>query len=325
MKTPYPMLRGFLLTLVCSTAFAEQQALVTVDPNNFAPGQNISNAIAGARLLAMTIIPNPDPNLPGTLIPQYSPAVYAQPVAASCYVFVPGVPCALNGNLALGYTATTIPATQPILWGEENVASRCFLVVPPICDGGSEGPVLRVNFNVPTDYATAMVGYWAEDGAAIESFEAFDGGGQSLGKCIGRPPFSLPAGCSTTVLSDPNNAAGWVQLTIARPTADISFVLIGGEGNIRPIAQVQFNSPVSVQLAGLLSRVQGVGPGKSLTYKIIFALTFYEVHDIQATCAMLTGFGNEVAAQSGKHINNRTAAQLLATTQAIEAALHCHY
>jgi hypothetical protein len=43
----------------------------------------------------------------------------------------------------------------------------------------------------------------------------------------------------------------------------------------------------------------------------------------QSTCATLTGFVSEVAAQSGKSIDKLTASQLLATTQAIETALSC--
>ena len=56
---------------------------------------------------------------------------------------------------------------------------------------------------------------------------------------------------------------------------------------------------------------------------IMFAQTYYAVHDIQSTCATLTGFMSTVSAQNGKKINKLTAAQLLATAQAIEVALNC--
>jgi hypothetical protein len=272
----------------------------------------------------MTLVPNPDPNAPNTFIPHYSP-VYAQPVAASCLLhFTDVVPCALNGNLAFGYTATTVPATQPILWGEEQIAAFCFFYPgPPVCGIGSgDAPVLRVNFDVPTDHVTAIAGYWMLDGSALQAFEAFDNSGQSLAKCVGAIPGSIPAGCSTTVLSDPNNTAGWVQLTISRPTADISFVLIGGEGNIRPIAQVQFDSPVALQLHGLLKKVGDLRQlGRSLEHRVMFAETYYEVRDIEATCDQLTAFEHEVKAQSDRHIPDLTALQLLATATAIEDAL----
>lgn len=323
------MLRGFLLTLVCSTAFAEQQALITVNPNNFAPGQNISKATTGAQLLAMNYVPNPDPNFPGTLIVQNIPAVYAQPVAAGCTSL--GGPCAASGNLALGYSPTTIPSTQAIYWGDAFRATECLEGLrgpaPGICDGPVGFPVLRVNFSVPTDKATALIAFGFDDSSEIDGFQAFDGGGNLLATCFGGIPLSTasPPGCMTVVsrACASDRCGGWAIFTISRPSADINFVLVGGQGNDRPISQVQFNSPVSVQLAGLLARVQGVGPGKSLANKVMFAQTYYAVPDIQSTCATLTGFVSEVAAQSGKSIDKLTASQLLATTQAIETALSC--
>ena len=319
MKPTAPLFCGVLLTLACSLAFAEPQALITVAPNNFSPGQNISNATAGARLLALAAVPNPDHSFPGTTIAQYLP-VYAQPVAVGCTF---GFPCALGGSLTLGYSPTT--GTEPeILWGEENDAVNSGCLIPPnglFCI--TDAPVLRVNFDVPTNFVTAAVGVFDDDGSVIE---AFDGNGQSIGRCIAFPnstPLDDPPGCASAIIAE--GGIGWFQLTISRPTADIRFVLIGGFGNARPTAQVQFNSPVSVQLAGLLTKVKGVGPGKSLANAIMFAQTYYAVPDIQATCATLTGFMSEVRAQSGKKINKLTASQLLATAQAIEVALNCKY
>jgi hypothetical protein len=76
----------------------------------------------------------------------------------------------LNGNLAFGYTATTVPATQPILWGEVNVA-EC--VLNPQCGTFApytQFPFLRVNFTAATDIVTAIVGYWPEEGGVIDGW-----------------------------------------------------------------------------------------------------------------------------------------------------------
>jgi hypothetical protein len=320
MKPAAPLFYGVLLTLACSPTFAEPQALITVAPNNFSPGQNISNATTGAQLLALTQVPNPDPNFPGTTIVQYLP-VYAQPVAASCNF---GVPCALGGNLALGYSPTTVPSTFPILWGDINLAGQCLI---PQLDCFTGGTALRVNFDVPTNYMTAAIGYFLEDLSGIQAFQAFDGNGQMIAQCLGNlgtGPIAIPPGCATVIVAEPTlGQSGWAQFTISRPTADVSFVLIGGYATDRPIAQIQFNSPVSLQLAGLVTKVKGVGPGKSLEHTVMFAQTYFAVHDVQATCAMLTGFVSEVRAQSGKKINKLTASQLLGTTQAIETAIGC--
>jgi hypothetical protein len=268
----------------------------------------------------MTTVANPDPGQPGTFVPQYLPTVFAQPVAAGCF-FGEQVPCSLGGNLALGYTSTAVPTTQPILWGQENTASFCFLAVPNVCPFPVDPPVLRVNFTVPTDYTTATIGFFDDDPSVFEAFEAFDNTGQSVARCEAFPPFSNPAGCATVVIQ--NGPSGWALFTLSRPTADISFVLVGALSNIRPIAQMQFHSPVSLQLAGLRTKVQGVGPGKALANMVLFAQTYYAVPDIPATCAQLTGFVHLVKAQEGKMIANLTALQLLSTATAIEAALGC--
>jgi hypothetical protein len=67
----------------------------------------------------------------------------------------------------------------------------------------------------------------------------------------------------------------------------------------------------------LLTEVTGVGPGTSLADKVKFAQTYYAVPDIQATCAVLTGFVNEVKAQAGKKIAPPLDAKLIADAQAI--------
>ena len=76
-------------------------------------------------------------------------------------------------------------------------------------------------------------------------------------------------------------------------------------------------------LQQLLVDVAGVGPGKSLADKVGLAQTYYAVPDVQATCAMLTDFGNEVRAQRGKKITAEVADELTADTLAIIGAIGC--
>jgi hypothetical protein len=75
-------------------------------------------------------------------------------------------------------------------------------------------------------------------------------------------------GCTTTLYSGATSA-GWVQYTMSHPNADISFVVIGGAANDRPIAQVQFNSPVSLQLDGLIKEVTLLAPREGLAIKLL--------------------------------------------------------
>jgi len=313
-----------LLALVCSSAFA-QEVLVTIDPNDFAAGQNISSATPGVLLRTMTAVANPDPNAPGSFVPQYASAVFASPVAAGCRAFE-NVPCSPGGSLVLGYSAGTVPATAPILWGEENGAANCLV----ICDSNQAAklfvPALRIDFSQPTDLVSAVIAFYDEDGGGLEGFktvEAFDANGQSVALCAGEPPGIPVTGCATTVLSSGTDS-GWAMFTIARPTADVSFVLIGGRGNVRPVAQVQFDSPAATQIAGLAMQARGVGPGKSLAQKMATARADFAAHDLAGTCATLAGFVDEVDAQSGKHVSAALAAHLVLDARVIAAAIGCN-
>lgn len=83
-------------------------------------------------------------------------------------------------------------------------------------------------------------------------------------------------------------------------------------------------TPVPDALTTLLKEVTGVGPGRSLADHVTLAQTDYAVPDIQSTCAVLTGFVNEVQAQAGKKIAQPLDMTLLADAQAIEAAIGCN-
>jgi hypothetical protein len=78
------------------------------------------------------------------------------------------------------------------------------------------------------------------------------------------------------------------------------------------------------QLAVLLTEVTGVGPGRSLADKVTAAQAYYAANDVQATCAMLTGFVNEVRAQNGKKVGRTLDAQLIADADTLEVAIGCN-
>ena len=58
--------------------------------------------------------------------------------------------------------------------------------------------------------------------------------------------------------------------------------------------------------------------------KVALAQTYYAAKDVQATCAVLTGFVNEVKAQAGKKIAHTLDAKLIADANAIETAVDCN-
>jgi Protein of unknown function (DUF1566) len=113
----------------------------------------------------------------------------------------------------------------------------------------------------------------------------------------------------------PNPGAAWVFYANSGSQGNSNkpnffFALAVRDGQVAP-------------LAALLTEVTGVGPGRSLADKVALAQTYYAVPDIQATCAVLTGFINEVQAQAGKKISPQLDAKLVADAQAIEAAIGC--
>ena len=77
-------------------------------------------------------------------------------------------------------------------------------------------------------------------------------------------------------------------------------------------------------LAKLLKEVTGVGPGKSLANDIELIQTYYAANDVQAACAVLTGFVDEVKAQNGKRIGPTFDAQILSDAHALDVAIGCN-
>jgi probable HAF family extracellular repeat protein len=73
----------------------------------------------------------------------------------------------------------------------------------------------------------------------------------------------------------------------------------------------------------LLSLSIGVGPGKSLVNKVQEALTEYLVHDTTKSCSTLTGYRQEVNAQTGKKISADKAALMLQKVDALRGAIGC--
>lgn len=130
----------------------------------------------------------------------------------------------------------------------------------------------------------------------------------------------------------PASVYGAFSLSAVAPAgADLARVVyaiqsFGTPGNVGGsfVDDLSFDLTTNALLQQLLSDVAGVGPGTSLADKITLAQTYYAVPDIQATCAMLTGFINEVRAQRGKKLTPEVADELTADAQAIMAAIGCN-
>lgn len=80
---------------------------------------------------------------------------------------------------------------------------------------------------------------------------------------------------------------------------------------------------VERQLEDLATELTGVGPGSSFADKLALAQTYYAVGDVQAACAIMEDFKNQVRAQSGKKLTTEIAADLIQQAQAIMNSMGC--
>jgi streptogramin lyase len=95
-----------------------------------------------------------------------------------------------------------------------------------------------------------------------------------------------------------------VQVTVAATSAAIT---VKGAGD---------------QLLELADAVAGIGPGASLAHKVATIQDEIAASTSDA-CADLVAFGNEVRAQSGKHLSTAQATSLLVQAKGVETALAC--
>jgi hypothetical protein len=122
-------------------------------------------------------------------------------------------------------------------------------------------------------------------------------------------------GAAGTFIEGMNNAGVLVgNANIGDPSLGLSIAFV-----------VTQDSDPAALLEELAADVTGVGPGESLANKVKLAQVYYAANDIQATCAVLTGFVAEVRAQRGKKkISATLADQLIADAQAIMTAIGCN-
>jgi hypothetical protein len=228
---------------------AAHATLITVEPDDFAAGQYISYATPGVTLSTMTLTPA-GVNSEGRpfYMPVYGP-VYAQSVTPGC-TFV-GFSCAGTGSNLFGYTPTSTPSTQPVMWGEAQHASYYL--------NGNTGEHLtnfqqafRADFATPTSYVDILGQFWAGDGTWLE---AFNSAGESIALCFGYPPGRdatfANSGCATAWSVNESNE-GWARYSITSLASDISFIITGGAANYRALDQLRFASVPEPGALGLL-------------------------------------------------------------------------
>lgn len=95
-------------------------------------------------------------------------------------------------------------------------------------------------------------------------------------------------------------------------------------GTIRfRLTVLTFGKSTEALISELLTAVTGAGPGASLSNKMAIVQAYYAAGDVQAACAMLGAFENQVKAQAGKKLTAAKAAALLSEAQVIGARMGC--
>ena len=122
-------------------------------------------------------------------------------------------------------------------------------------------------------------------------------------------------GATGTFVEGMNNAGVLVgNASVGDPSQALSIAFV-----------VTQDSDPATLLEELGSDVSGLGPGKSLANKVELAQVYHAANDIQAACAVLTGFVAEVRAQRGKkEVTAALADQWIADAQAIMEAIGCN-
>jgi hypothetical protein len=133
----------------------------------------------------------------------------------------------------------------------------------------------------------------------------------------------ITAGASGTV------SVGFPQFTTAAP---LTLTLTSTETGTTPfvctdtapvtIASATITLPTAL-MANLQHSVIGVGVGTSLYDKVGQAQTYLEASDIVDTCSTMKALNNQVIAQTGQHIAQATATQLIGSSNQIQNVLAC--
>jgi probable HAF family extracellular repeat protein len=215
---------------------------------------------------------------------------YTVPTAISNAGKITGVSARADGaHHAFIYSAGSPPADLGTLDGTFSVGYA--LNELDQVTGESETSSGQLHAFVTKQSSLLDVGAMVENfypGSVTESFgTAINGAGQ----VIGRYTISTPA--DTTM-----------------PTLTRSFI-----ATLPPSATNLFQDLISLSV--------GVGPGKSLVNKVQAALAAYLVHDTAASCSTLTGYRQEVDAQTGKKISAQQAALMLQKVDALWGAIGC--
>jgi hypothetical protein len=187
-----PLVFALLSAIPAKSTFAGSG---TIDPSNFAPGQDVSNATPGVVLSTLTLVPSSNPNVLNAVL---------SPVYANGNLFSPSLTSSDWGSSGAPFDPTM------------NCLKTCFGA-----SGFAGGTFLEVSFATPVD-SVSVVEY--QNMLNPTGLQAFDSAGNLLGSCVF---FGQPSSCYTALnTSSPSNGEPGGEFTFSSSGADaISYIL----------------------------------------------------------------------------------------------------
>lgn len=226
------------------------QSVTTLDPADFAPGTNVTDAFAGVTLSTFTLdfVGLASDGLP-LYMPNYAPV----------YATEPAEPTPNFSEFVFSSTPSAGYGWAP-MWG--GIAGSCFSECTPPDRPDGFGTNLLVGFASPVTAVSILdVGNWA-NGVYMEAFNASN---QIVGFCD--PAVAIQAvgnyGCYSVLNNSYADIGGYTEETSVS-TAGISKILIGGYNNSFNMSTIQYTkaapeiepasavSGVALLLGGLL-------------------------------------------------------------------------
>lgn len=229
---------------VAIVACAAHADTITIDPNNFAAGQDISFSTPGVQMYTLLAVPNQDPNAsPDSYVPSLMP-VYADAVPSNCLAYGR---CAPVGNMVFGHlTSASSPNVGGELTWDEDTGSTCFFTLEGCAAVAAHGPSLLLIFDSPVRTVSILGTAEGDNSAAVS---AFDGGGNIIGSCFTYGlvlPGNNGGGCAQAY------SQGWGWFTVSSATTSISYALIGG-ADFASISQITFGTAPEPATFGLMT------------------------------------------------------------------------
>jgi hypothetical protein len=213
-----------LLTLMGSAAHAD---LITIDPDDYAPGTDLSHVVEGVILerLSQHGVGN-----------RYTPTVSAIYAGVPCRTAGATQPCTVAPTGDQMFAATPTSSGGSAFY-DSWYANDCITrgTRPSGASGCVTGyNVLSVRFEAGTSFVS-IDGMWTSD---MQYLYAYNAAGELVASCLGAPT------CMTRAAAGGSYFTG--TSSVYRAEADIAWIIAGGDNGVAGLDRLIFEAPASV-------------------------------------------------------------------------------